>query len=120
MLDGTIDNGFALVRPPGHHALAGRGMGFCIFNNVAIAARAALLDPSVERVLIVDYDVHHGNGTQEAFEADPQVALISLHQSPFYPGSGRVNEIGIGEGEGTIVNVPLPAGAGGQCLCGCL
>ena len=111
-LDGTIDNGFALVRPPGHHALAGRGMGFCIFNNVAIAARVALLHPFVERVLIVDYDVHHGNGTQEAFEAEPQVAFISLHQSPFYPGSGRVEETGIGEGKGTIVNVPLPAGSG--------
>jgi len=113
VLDGEVKNGFALVRPPGHHALAGRGMGFCIFNNVAIAARYALArNNNVERVVIVDFDVHHGNGTQDAFYAAPEVLFISTHQYPFYPGTGRVNETGRGEGKGTIVNLPLPAGTG--------
>ncbi len=112
VLDNEVDNAFALVRPPGHHALTGRGMGFCIFNNVAIAARDALTRPEVERVMIVDFDVHHGNGTQDSFAAAPDVLFVSTHQYPHYPGTGRVDEIGRGEGKGTIVNLPLPAGAG--------
>lgn len=112
VLEGRARNGFALVRPPGHHALAGRGMGFCIFNNIAIAARDALTQPAVQRVMIVDFDVHHGNGTQDAFESEPAVLFFSTHQFPYYPGTGRVNEIGRGEGQGTVVNIPLPAGTG--------
>ncbi len=112
VLDGEIDNGFALVRPPGHHATTGRGMGFCLFNNIAVAAQDALTHPGVERVMIVDFDVHHGNGTQDVFETNPGVLFISAHQSPHYPGTGRVDEIGRGAGRGTTVNIPLPAGAG--------
>jgi len=89
VLDGEVENAFALVRPPGHHALAGRGMGFCLFNNVAIAARYALAERDLERVLIVDFDVHHGNGTQDEFEADPAVMYVSTHQYPHYPGLAR-------------------------------
>lgn len=114
VLDGNLKNGFALVRPPGHHATARHGMGFCIFNNIAIAARDALTRAEVDRVLIVDFDVHHGNGTQDAFESAPDVLFLSTHQFPHYPGTGRVLEIGRGKGEGTIVNVPLPAGVGDQ------
>jgi acetoin utilization deacetylase AcuC-like enzyme len=114
VLNAQVRNGFALVRPPGHHATARHGMGFCIFNNIAIAARDALARPDVGRVLIVDFDVHHGNGTQDAFEEAPDVLFLSTHQFPHYPGTGRVNETGRGEGEGTIVNVPLPAGVGDQ------
>ena len=114
VLDGHVRNGFALVRPPGHHALTGRGMGFCIFNNVAIAARHALTRPEIEQVMIVDFDVHHGNGTQDSFDADPGVLFVSTHQFPHYPGTGRVSEIGRGPGEGSTVNVPLPAGVGDE------
>lgn len=114
VLDGKIENGFALVRPPGHHAVSSRGMGFCIFNNIAIAARDALQRDEIERVMIVDYDVHHGNGTQEAFEADPDVLFISTHQYPHYPGTGWHTEIGVGEGRGTVVNIPLPVHTGDE------
>ena len=99
--------GFALVRPPGHHALPGRAMGFCLFNNVAVAARWAQQERGVERVAIVDWDVHHGNRTQEIFWTDDSVLYVSLHQWPFYPGTG-----GPEEQTETTVNVPLPAGCG--------
>jgi acetoin utilization deacetylase AcuC-like enzyme len=114
VLDGEIDNAFALVRPPGHHALRDRGMGFCVFNNVAIAARYALAERGLDRVLIMDFDVHHGNGTQNEFEADPAVVYISTHQYPYYPGTGHWNETGYGEGKGSIVNVPLSGGVGNE------
>lgn len=114
VLDGELDNAFALVRPPGHHALRNRGMGFCLFNNVAIAARYALAEGGLERVLIMDFDVHHGNGTQDEFEADPAVMYISTHQYPYYPGTGHWNETGYGEGEGSIVNVPLGGDVGNE------
>ncbi len=112
LLDGRIDNGFALLRPPGHHALSNRAMGFCLFNNVAVAARHALTLAGVERVWIADFDVHHGNGTQAMFERDPDVYYFSTHQYPFYPGSGHWQEVGGGAGAGTVLDVPLPAGAG--------
>ncbi len=114
VLAGRIDNGFALVRPPGHHATPARAMGFCLFNNVAVAARHALTFPSVQRVFIADFDVHHGNGTQEIFEADPDVFYFSTHEYPFYPGTGHWTETGIGAGKGTVLNVPLPAGVGDE------
>ena len=109
-----VHNAFALVRPPGHHALRGRGMGFCLFNNVAIAARYALAEHDLDRVLIIDFDVHHGNGTQDEFEADPSVMYISTHQYPYYPGTGGFDETGIGEGTGSVVNVPLAGGVGDE------
>ncbi|HLH72155.1 MAG TPA: histone deacetylase [Chloroflexota bacterium] len=103
---------FALVRPPGHHATPERAMGFCLFNNVAIAVQAALVEQGLKRVAIVDFDVHHGNGTQAAFAAEPRVLFCSLHQFPWYPGSGRAEEIGEGAARGQTVNLPLPAGCG--------
>ncbi len=109
---GAARNGYALVRPPGHHALPAHGMGFCIFNNAAVAARYAQQRYGWERVLIVDYDVHHGNGTQDMFYSDPSVTYFSTHQYPWYPGTGSAEEIGAGAGRGTTINVPLPAGAG--------
>ena len=110
----AVDSAFALVRPPGHHAVRDRAMGFCIFNNVAVGARFALNKFNVSRVLIVDFDVHHGNGTQDAFYADPSVLYFSTHQYPFYPGSGWIDETGVGEGEGTTVNFPMVAGWGDE------
>jgi acetoin utilization deacetylase AcuC-like enzyme len=111
LTDGRHDLGVALVRPPGHHARPASAMGFCLINNVAVAAAAARAG-GMERVLIVDWDVHHGNGTQEMFYADPSVLYVSVHQSPFYPGTGARDETGAGEGRGYTVNVPLSAGAG--------
>jgi acetoin utilization deacetylase AcuC-like enzyme len=105
-------SGLAAVRPPGHHAESDRAMGFCLFNNVAIAARALQRDLGVERILIIDWDVHHGNGTQHFFEADPNVLYVSTHQFPFYPGTGAAGETGVGTGEGCTLNIPLPAGCG--------
>ena len=103
-------NGFALVRPPGHHALRDHAMGFCLFNTMAIGAEYLKRVYGAKKILIMDWDVHHGNGTQAAFYDDPTVLFISTHQFPFYPGSGAVNEIGVGAGEGFTLNVPLPAG----------
>jgi histone deacetylase 6 len=108
---GELDNGFALPRPPGHHAEADLAMGFCLFNNVAIAARAAL-KAGASRVLIVDWDVHHGNGTQHSFWNDPAVLYFSTHQFPFYPGTGAADELGGARARGRTVNVPWPAGMG--------
>jgi acetoin utilization deacetylase AcuC-like enzyme len=110
VLDGEAGTAFAAARPPGHHATADRAMGFCLFNNVAIAARWAQTARGVGRVLIVDWDVHHGNGTQEIFYADPSVYYLSLHQSPHYPGTGAAEERGAGAGLGATRNVPIPAG----------
>jgi len=112
VLRGEVDNGMALVRPPGHHAEAGRAMGFCLFNNVAVGARYLTEAHGVERVLVVDWDVHHGNGTQRSFYEDRGVLFVSLHQYPYYPGTGSAHELGHGDGEGFTVNVPLPAGCG--------
>ena len=114
VMNGGVDSAFALVRPPGHHAMRNRAMGFCIFNNVAIAAKFALAKFNLSRVLIADFDVHHGNGTQEAFYADPKVIYFSTHEYPFYPGTGWIDETGIGEGKGTTVNFPMIAGWGDE------
>ncbi len=111
LVSGQATQGFALLRPPGHHAVPSRSMGFCLLNNVALAASAAL-DAGLSRVAIVDWDVHHGNGTQDAFYADPRVLFCSLHQYPFYPGTGAPHEIGRGPGTGFTCNVALPAGCG--------
>ncbi|MEI6668093.1 MAG: histone deacetylase [Acidobacteriota bacterium] len=110
VIGGRATHAAALVRPPGHHAEPGRAMGFCLLNNVAIAAAEALAR-GVARVAVVDFDVHHGNGTQRVFYADPRVLVISTHQWPFYPGTGRVSEVGDGAGEGFTVNVPIEGGA---------
>ena len=118
ILDGDIDSAFCLVRPPGHHATPSRAMGFCLFNNVAVAAAYAYRRCGLERVAIVDFDVHHGNGTQDAFYCDPNVLYFSTHQYPFYPGSGHYSESGEQEGVGTTVNVPLPAGIGSDQFIG--
>ncbi len=114
VLNGEVGNAFALVRPPGHHALAGRGMGFCLFNNIAVAARHAVQERGLQRVLIVDYDLHHGNGTQDAFYEEAEVLYFSTHQFPYYPGTGHWKETGRGAGQGYTVNVPLPAGVGDE------
>ena len=110
VMDGEVGSAFALVRPPGHHATPRRAMGFCLFNNIAIAAEHALARYKLERILIIDFDVHHGNGTQEAFYDSPQVMYISTHEYPFYPGTGGVDETGSGEAKGATINIPLPAG----------
>ena len=109
---GEIDNGFCLVRPPGHHAERDQAMGFCLFNNVAIGARWALRHLGYERVLIVDWDVHHGNGIQHSFAREAEVLYCSVHQYPLYPGSGALMETGEGNGQGFTVNVPLLSGHG--------
>ena len=111
-------NAFCVVRPPGHHATASRGMGFCVLNNIALAARYAQRRHGLERVLIVDWDVHHGNGTQEIFYSDPSVFFFSTHQWPLYPGTGRADETGEGAGRGTTMNFPFPAGSGREQILG--
>jgi len=112
VINGELNSAFALVRPPGHHATSRSAMGFCIFNNIAIAAKYALSKHKLEKILIIDFDVHHGNGTQEAFYDNPQVLYISTHQYPHYPGTGSIEETGSGAARGTKVNIPLPAGSG--------
>jgi acetoin utilization deacetylase AcuC-like enzyme len=112
VMKGEAARAFCVVRPPGHHASAGRGMGFCVLNNIALAARHAQRRHGIERVLIVDWDVHHGNGTQDIFYADGSVFVFNTHQSPWYPGTGRADETGKGAGKGTTLNCPLPAGSG--------
>ncbi len=109
VFEGRADNAFAYVRPPGHHATSNRAMGFCLFNNAAIGARYAQAKYGAERVLIIDWDVHHGNGTQDIFYDDPSVFYFSSHQFPYYPGTGAANERGAGTGEGYTLNMPLPA-----------
>lgn len=109
---GLLDNGFALVRPPGHHAERDKSKGFCLYNNVAIAARYAQHSLGIDRILIVDWDLHHGNGTQHCFESNPGVLYFSIHRSFFYPGSGRLREVGKGRGKGYTVNIPLGPGFG--------
>ncbi|MBI4963295.1 MAG: histone deacetylase [Desulfomonile tiedjei] len=110
--EGKVRNGFALVRPPGHHAERRRAMGFCLFNNVALAARYAMNRHGLTRIAIVDWDIHHGNGTQDSFYEDPRVLFVSTHQFPHYPGTGGIREVGYGPGEGYTINVPMAAGAG--------
>ncbi|MBV8730764.1 MAG: histone deacetylase, partial [Acidobacteriia bacterium] len=109
---GEARNAFCLVRPPGHHATPARGMGFCIVNNIAIGARYAQRKHGIERVVILDWDVHHGNGTQDIFYTDPTVFYFSTHQWPLYPGTGRSDETGAGAGKGFTMNFPFPAGSG--------
>ena len=112
VLDGAADNAFAIVRPPGHHARPSRAMGFCFFNNVAIAAKWMLEKHGLARVMIVDWDLHHGNGTQEIFYDSSQVLYLSAHQFPYYPGTGSLYEVGVGAGTGFTVNLAMPAGFG--------
>ncbi|MFP6671802.1 MAG: histone deacetylase [Pirellulaceae bacterium] len=114
VLDGHDTSALCLVRPPGHHALAERAMGFCLFNNIAIAAINALQEKELNRLLIIDWDVHHGNGTQDLFWTSPQVGFYSVHRWPFYPGSGDDHETGSGDGLGTTCNLPLPMGISRQ------
>jgi len=112
IMRGDVEHAFCAVRPPGHHAETARAMGFCLFNNVAIAARYVQKKYGLSRVLIVDWDVHHGNGTQHSFEQDPSILFFSTHQYPHYPGTGRATERGTGAGEGFTINVPMEAGDG--------
>lgn len=112
IMQGEISAGLALVRPPGHHAETGMGMGFCLFNNIAIAARHLLKRHKLKRVAILDWDLHHGNGTQHSFYGDREVLYMSIHQSPCYPGTGMLGETGEGEGVGFTLNLPIPAGVG--------
>jgi acetoin utilization deacetylase AcuC-like enzyme len=107
---GQVQHGLALLRPPGHHATRGRAMGFCLYNNVAVAAAHLLEEKGLDRVLIVDWDVHHGNGTEAIFYEDPRVMYFSTHQTPFYPGTGPADDVGKGAGEGFNINVPMPPG----------
>jgi len=108
---GELANGFVMARPPGHHAEQDMALGFCLFNNVAVAARHLQRAHGLERILILDWDVHHGNGTQHSFEEDPSVLYVSTHQYPFYPGTGAASETGTGAGAGATINCPMPAGA---------
>jgi acetoin utilization deacetylase AcuC-like enzyme len=118
VVSGEAKNAFCVVRPPGHHARPEQGMGFCVFNSIAVAARYAQRRHGIGRVLIVDWDVHHGNGTQDIFYSDKSVFFFSTHQSPWYPGTGARNETGEGAAEGTNLNCPLPAGSGREQILG--
>jgi acetoin utilization deacetylase AcuC-like enzyme len=111
VISGEAQNGFSLSRPPGHHAERNLALGFCLFNNVAVLARYLQKQHGLDKVLILDWDVHHGNGTQHTFEEDPSVLYVSTHQYPFYPGTGAASETGSGRGEGATLNCPMPAGA---------
>jgi acetoin utilization deacetylase AcuC-like enzyme len=112
LLDGSAPSGFSAHRPPGHHAERAYGMGFCLFNNIAVAAQHALDAHQLERVMILDWDVHHGNGTNDAFQTSDRVLFLSIHQSPLYPGTGPAADVGAGAGEGFTVNLPVSAGSG--------
>jgi acetoin utilization deacetylase AcuC-like enzyme len=114
LLGGEAPTGFAALRPPGHHAEPARAMGFCFFNNVAIGARRATAAHGAQRVLILDWDVHHGNGTNAVFHADDDVLFVSIHEWPLYPGTGPASDLGSGAGEGYTVNLPVPAGSGDE------
>jgi len=114
LINGDLRRVFCAVRPPGHHAEVSRGMGFCLFNNIAIGARYALKNHNIERILILDWDCHHGNGTQHIFDTDPAVFYFSIHQYPHYPGTGSASESGTDEGAGTTLNIPLPAQSGDE------
>ena len=114
VLGAAADNALAVVRPPGHHATPSRQMGFCLLNNIAIAVRHAQAQHGLQRVAVIDYDVHHGNGTQDIFYRDPTVFFVSLHQSPFYPGSGALDEVGTGAGRGSTLNLPIAGGHGDE------
>jgi len=120
VLGGEVSSGLAAVRPPGHHAEADRSMGFCLFNNVATAVRALQSGGGSPRILIYDWDVHHGNGTQHIFESDPDVLYLSTHQFPFYPGSGDFHEVGTSRGQHATINIPMPAGSGDEEFIGVL
>jgi acetoin utilization deacetylase AcuC-like enzyme len=112
LMSGAAPTGFSVHRPPGHHAEAGQAMGFCLFNSIAVAAQHALDAHALERVMIVDWDVHHGNGTNDIFHADPRVLFCSIHQSPLYPGTGPASDVGSGPGKGFTVNLPVAPAAG--------
>ena len=112
ILGGRVANAFCPVRPPGHHAESGRAMGFCLFNNIAVAAKWLTGEGGLSRVAVVDWDIHHGNGTERMFLDDPKVLYVSLHQYPHYPGTGHYNMVGTGDGTGFTLNIPLGAGAG--------
>ncbi|KQC11518.1 MAG: histone deacetylase [Smithella sp. SDB] len=112
VINGEVNNAFAFVRPPGHHAEKDTAAGFCVFNNIAIGAMHAISKYGLKRILIVDWDLHHGNGTQHSFYKDPRILYFSTHQYPYYPGTGSLQEFGNGEGEGYTINVPLREGAG--------
>lgn len=114
IIEGNLDNGFVLARPPGHHAEYDQAMGFCLFNNVAILTRYLQQHHGIEKILILDWDVHHGNGSQHTFEEDPSVLYVSTHEYPYYPGTGAYSETGIGKGNGATLNCPMSAGAGDQ------
>jgi acetoin utilization deacetylase AcuC-like enzyme len=117
LIDGAAPTGFSAHRPPGHHATWSRAMGFCLFDNVAVAARRAVRVRGLERVMILDWDVHHGNGTNDIFHSDPSVLFVSIHEWPMYPGTGHESDEGSGAGAGYTVNLPVPAGSGDAVFC---
>jgi acetoin utilization deacetylase AcuC-like enzyme len=117
LLEGSAPVGVSALRPPGHHAERAQAMGFCFFNNIAVAAAHAVRELGAERVLILDWDVHHGNGTNEIFHASDEVLFVSIHESPLYPGTGPASDVGRGDGTGYTVNLPVPAGSGDETFC---